>query len=238
MAGRPGRYSFTASPPRRRSNTALQPSVPRRATLSARPSASARHQTAMTNAPGGRSSSRGAATQPAARTATETPASGWSFGAQSATNGGVATPRRSRPSASPIATTAIAATMTIRRTTVSDGRSRAPRCHARKRYVAEGACIMGRARPAPAGGVRVPAPRPGGWGPAPAGELPAVAEPPPSPPLTADPAGTAVARAAPPGGPVITDGGRTLARVLPRERVLELYDAGTRRRTARAAAGV
>jgi hypothetical protein len=77
-----------------------------------------------------------------------------------------------------------------------------------------------------------------GCGSTPAGELPPAAEPPPSPSLTAGPAGTAVARAAPPGGPVITDGGRTLARVLPRERVLELYDARTRRRTARAAAGV
>jgi hypothetical protein len=34
------------------------------------------------------------------------------------------------------------------------------------------------------------------------------------------------------------DGGRTLARLLPRERALELYDARTRRRTARAPAGV
>jgi hypothetical protein len=34
------------------------------------------------------------------------------------------------------------------------------------------------------------------------------------------------------------DGGRTLARLLPRERVLELYDARTRRRTGRAPAGV
>jgi hypothetical protein len=77
-----------------------------------------------------------------------------------------------------------------------------------------------------------------GCGSAPVSELPPAAEPPLSPPLTAKPAGTAVVREAQPSRPATTDGGRTLARVLPRERVLELYDARTRRRTARVPAGV
>jgi len=77
-----------------------------------------------------------------------------------------------------------------------------------------------------------------GCGSAPAGGLPPAAEPPLSPPLTATPAGTAVARQVQPSRPATIDGVRTLARVLPRERVLELYDARTRHRTARAPAGV
>ncbi len=45
--------------------------------------------------------------------------------------------------------------MTIRRTTLSDGRTALRRCHARERYVAEGAPIMARPRPARAGGLRL-----------------------------------------------------------------------------------
>jgi hypothetical protein len=77
-----------------------------------------------------------------------------------------------------------------------------------------------------------------GCGSAPVAELPPGAEPPPSPPLTAVPAGATVAREARPSTPVTVDGGRALARVSPRARVLELYDTGTGRRTAIAPAGV
>src|SRR3954466_16006359 len=77
-----------------------------------------------------------------------------------------------------------------------------------------------------------------GCGSAPGGGLPPAAEPPVSPPLTATPVGTAVARQVQPSRPATIDGVRTLARVLPRERVLELYDTRARHRTARAPAGV
>jgi hypothetical protein len=77
-----------------------------------------------------------------------------------------------------------------------------------------------------------------GCGSAPVTELPPPARPPLSPPLTAEPAGTTVVRDVRPSPPAIVDGGRTLVRVLARERVLELSDARTGRRSARVPAGL
>jgi hypothetical protein len=82
-----------------------------------------------------------------------------------------------------------------------------------------------------------------GCGSAPAGELPPAAEPDVSPPLTEAPAGRVVPIGDLPDGvaadPVraTVDGGRAIAVVRPRERVLELYDRDTRERIGRAAAG-
>jgi sugar lactone lactonase YvrE len=88
-------------------------------------------------------------------------------------------------------------------------------------------------------------------------ELPPAAEPAASPPLTERPAGRVVRATADDrpggaaevdggrataddrtGGVAEVDGGRALAVVSRRERVLEVYDRGTRRRIARAPAGV
>ncbi len=83
----------------------------------------------------------------------------------------------------------------------------------------------------------------GGCGSAPVGELPPAAEPDVSPPLEEAPAGRVVPIRDLPEGvvadPVRTtvDGGRAIAVVRPRERVLELYDRATGERIGRAAAG-
>jgi hypothetical protein len=77
-----------------------------------------------------------------------------------------------------------------------------------------------------------------GCGSAPVRDLPTAAQPPVSPPLTAEPAGTTVMGEVQPSPPATIDGGRTLVRVLARERVLELFDARTGNRSARAPAGV
>jgi streptogramin lyase len=82
-----------------------------------------------------------------------------------------------------------------------------------------------------------------GCGSAPAAELPPAAEPDVSPPLEATPAGRVVRGGEPPAGIVAdpvratVDGGRAIAVVRPRERVLELYDRETRERVGRAPAG-
>jgi hypothetical protein len=70
-----------------------------------------------------------------------------------------------------------------------------------------------------------------GCGSAPVADLPPPARPPVSPPLAAEPPETIAMRPTP---PATVDG----ARVLARERALELYDPRTNRRTAIAAAGV
>jgi hypothetical protein len=77
-----------------------------------------------------------------------------------------------------------------------------------------------------------------GCGSVPVTDLPSPAGPPVSPLLTATPAGTTVLREVQPSPPATIDGGRTLVRVLARERVLELSDARTGRRSARVPAGV
>jgi hypothetical protein len=86
-------------------------------------------------------------------------------------------------------------------------------------------------------------------------ELPPAAQPPRSPALTRAPAGVVSAlepgsggvsaepadrvhALAVPGDTATLDGGRRVAVLSRRERVLELYDAGTRRRVGRAPAGV
>jgi DNA-binding beta-propeller fold protein YncE len=72
-------------------------------------------------------------------------------------------------------------------------------------------------------------------------ELPPAAQPPRSPALTRAPAGVISAlepRPAVPGDTATLDGGRRVAVVSGRERVLELYDARTMRRVGRAPAGV
>ena len=71
-------------------------------------------------------------------------------------------------------------------------------------------------------------------------ELPPAAGPDRSPPLERRPAGELVdgrARAAAPRTEALVDGGRKLAVLSPRERVLELYDARTRERLDAAPAG-
>jgi hypothetical protein len=77
-----------------------------------------------------------------------------------------------------------------------------------------------------------------GCGSAPVTDLPPRARPPVSPPLTTEPAGTTVMRDMQAGPPSTIDGGRTLVRVLARQRALELFDLRSNRRTAVAAAGV
>ncbi|HWM10480.1 MAG TPA: hypothetical protein VNO82_14105 [Solirubrobacteraceae bacterium] len=80
-----------------------------------------------------------------------------------------------------------------------------------------------------------------GCGSAPAGELPPPAGPDASPPLDAKPAGRVVPAGDRPqvADPVeaTVDGGRAIAVVRPRERVLELYDRRTRALIAREPAG-
>ena len=79
------------------------------------------------------------------------------------------------------------------------------------------------------------------------GDLPPAAEPDRSPPLDTRPAGRVVALGDAPAGVAdlpqagrrtAVDGGRTVAVVSARERVLEVYDATTRERLGRAPAGV
>jgi hypothetical protein len=69
-------------------------------------------------------------------------------------------------------------------------------------------------------------------------DFPPPAQPAVSPPLSERPAGRVVRGSLPdrPGGMATVDGGRAVAVVRPRERVLEVYDAG--RRIARAPAGI
>ncbi len=78
------------------------------------------------------------------------------------------------------------------------------------------------------------------------GDLPPAAEPAQSPPLDARPAGRVIALDDAPasvgalaraGHRTATDGGRTIAVVSPRRRVLEVYDAATRKRLGHAPAG-
>lgn len=82
-----------------------------------------------------------------------------------------------------------------------------------------------------------------GCGSAPVAELPAAAEPDVSPPPETRPAGRVVPGRDLPEGVVAdpvraaVDGGRAIAVLRPRERVLELYDRDTRERIARAPAG-
>jgi DNA-binding beta-propeller fold protein YncE len=82
-----------------------------------------------------------------------------------------------------------------------------------------------------------------GCGSSPAEELPPAAAPDVSPPLEQAPAGRVVPIAELPEGLVAdpvratVDGGRAIAVLSPRERVLELYDSETRERIARAPAG-
>jgi DNA-binding beta-propeller fold protein YncE len=74
-----------------------------------------------------------------------------------------------------------------------------------------------------------------------ADELPPGAEPAPSPPIAEPPAGRVVDAGGSPlpgAGRAAVDGGRAFAVVSRRERVLDVYDARTRRRIASAPAGV
>ena len=80
-----------------------------------------------------------------------------------------------------------------------------------------------------------------GCGSAPVAELPPAAEPDVSPPLETRPAGRVVPAGNRPEVPdparATVDGGRAIAVLRPRERVLELYDGDTRERIGRAPAG-
>jgi DNA-binding beta-propeller fold protein YncE len=82
-----------------------------------------------------------------------------------------------------------------------------------------------------------------GCGSAPVADLPPAAEPDVSPPLEQRPAGRVVSLRDLPDGIVAdpvratVDGGRAIAVVRPRERVLELFDRDTRERIGRAPAG-
>jgi DNA-binding beta-propeller fold protein YncE len=72
-------------------------------------------------------------------------------------------------------------------------------------------------------------------------DLPPPAGPAHSPPLTQRPAGRVVpgtGQAEPPRDVAVVDGGRALAVLSPRERVLEAYDRNRRRRIARVPAGI
>src|SRR4051812_19375758 len=200
-SGRPGRYSFGASnePPGEVSKIAYQSWTPCRARLSARPSANASTNKNAANAGGERSAraARGAASAPAASVQAETAASGDTRGSQAMTNGGSAVP--SLPVAalidSPATTVAAAPKVTIRETSHAGGEKPPTGWDAR--------CMTARMGL----GALLLAAAVAGCGSESVHELPPAAEPPQSPPITAQPAGRVTPVGSQPEG-VAAAGGR------------------------------